>query len=55
MIEDTERTPEPQEEPADQHQGPLDDDEDGRYLPRKDPRRIQAEHRRGHPFEERED
>ena len=30
---------EPETEPADEHRGPLDDDEDGRYLARDDPRR----------------
>jgi hypothetical protein len=43
-------TPEPDAEPADPHQGPLDDDDDARFLRREDPRRkrIEEEHRLGH-------
>jgi hypothetical protein len=44
--------PEPEREPADSHAGPLDDDEDGRYLSPFDPRRIDAERRRGRPFDQ---
>ena len=43
---------EPREEPADDHQGPLDDIEDGRFLSPFDPRRVAAEQRRGQPFGE---
>ena len=38
-------------EPVDRHRGPLDDDEDGRYLEPDDPRRIAAERRRRRPYE----
>jgi hypothetical protein len=47
-----EPSPEPAVEPVDGHQGPLDDDEDGRFLEVGDPRRTEAERRRGRPFEE---
>jgi hypothetical protein len=43
--------PEPDTEHVDLHRGPLDDDEDGRWLERHDPRRIEAERRRGRPFD----
>ena len=46
--------PEPDEEPSDHHRGPLDNDEDGRFLDRDDPRRQAAEERRGHPFDDDE-
>jgi hypothetical protein len=49
--EDEPRTPEPDEEPVDRHLGPLDDDEDGRWLREDDPRRIEAERRRGRRFD----
>ena len=45
-----ERTPEPPEEPSDPHNGPLDDDEDARFLEENDPRRIEVEARRGRRF-----
>jgi hypothetical protein len=45
----------PDEEPEDNHQTiPLDDDEDGRWLDSNDPRRLEAEHRRGRPFDDDE-
>jgi hypothetical protein len=44
--------PEPVPEPFDRHIGPLDDDEDGRFLEENDPRRIEAEARRGRRFVE---
>lgn len=47
-------TAEPEDEPSDPHSGPLDDDEDGRYLSPFDPRRIEAERRRGRPFDQDE-
>jgi hypothetical protein len=49
---DVEPAPEPSEEPVDRHRGPLDDDEDGRWLEADDPRRLEAERRRGRPFDE---
>jgi hypothetical protein len=45
-------TPEPDSEPSDPHQGPLDDWEDARFLDPIDPRRIAAEHKRGGRFED---
>jgi hypothetical protein len=51
---DVEPAPEPDNEPVDGHRGPLDDDEDGRWLERDDPRRIEAERRRGRPFDQDE-
>ena len=47
--------PQPLIEPVDLHRGPLDDDEDGRWLDRDDPRRIEAERRRGRPFDDERD
>jgi hypothetical protein len=49
---DVEANPEPAEDPSDPHTGPLDDDEDGRFLRENDPRRIAAESRRGRRFRE---
>jgi hypothetical protein len=46
-----ERAPEPATEPVDQHRGPLDRDEDGRWLNPDDPRRIEAERRLGRSFD----
>jgi hypothetical protein len=51
---DVEPTPEPGEDPSDPHTGPLDDDEDGRFLERDDPRRVEAERRRGKAFDDDE-
>jgi hypothetical protein len=48
------RTPEPAEEPSDPHTGPLDDDDDARYLDPVDPRRLEVERRRGAPFDTEE-
>jgi hypothetical protein len=45
-------TPEPGSEPADLHEGPLDDDDDARYLDPVDPRRRDAEQRRGRRFDD---
>jgi hypothetical protein len=42
----------PELERSDPHEMPLDDDDDGRYLDRQDPRRLDAERRRGRPFED---
>jgi hypothetical protein len=42
-------------ERTDRHDGPLDDDDDGRWLDPADPRRLGAERRRGRPFAEDED
>jgi hypothetical protein len=50
--DDVDPAPEPDHEPSDPHRGPLDDDEDGRFLERDDPRRLEAERRRGRPFDE---
>jgi hypothetical protein len=51
-----EPTPEPAEEPVDDHRRiPLDDDEDGRWLQRDDPRRLAAEERRGKRFDSDEE
>jgi hypothetical protein len=47
--------PEPAEEPVDRHRGPLDNLEDGRWLKRDDPRRIEAELVRGAPFDDVEE
>lgn len=44
--------PEPAREPFDAHQGPLDDDDDARYLLPDDPRRVEVERRRGRRFGE---
>lgn len=44
----------PEEEPVDHHRGPLDNDEDGRWLDRDDPRRLAAEERRGRRFDDDE-
>jgi hypothetical protein len=44
--------PEPKREPFDAHTGPLDDDEDGRFLEENDPRRIEAEAHLGRRFVE---
>jgi hypothetical protein len=53
-IEWPEPQPDPDEEPFDRHEGPLDDPEDGRWLRRDDPRRLQAERDRGRPFDDDE-
>jgi hypothetical protein len=45
-------TPEPTSEPADDHTGPLDDDDDARYLQHGDSRRLEVEARRGRRFRE---
>jgi len=42
--------PEPAREPFDAHLPPLDEPEDARYLDPVDPRRLDAERRRGRPF-----
>lgn len=42
--------PEPDTEPYDRHDGPLDDPEDARYLHPDDPRRVEVERRRGRRF-----
>jgi hypothetical protein len=62
-ADDAETRGEPDVEPAeapegvvsDSHTGPLDDDEDARFLPRDDERRKLAEQRRGRPFDEDEE
>jgi hypothetical protein len=51
-MRDLTPAPEPDQEPADMHVGPLDTDDDARYLKPDDPRRLDAERRRGRPFEE---
>jgi hypothetical protein len=45
----------PDDEPSDPHTGPLDDDEDARYLDPVDPRRREVEKRRGKPFSDDDD
>jgi hypothetical protein len=42
--------PEPLVDPPDMHVGPLDSDDDARYLDPVDPRRLDVERRRGRPF-----
>jgi hypothetical protein len=44
-----EPNPEPEDEPSDPHQPPLDDDADADYLEEDDPRRIEALRRRRRP------
>ena len=51
-MEEVEPVPEPSREPFDPHMGPLDDEEDGRFLDPVDPRRRAAEAARGRPFGE---
>lgn len=51
-LERVEPRPEPVPEPYDAHVGPLDDDEDARFLQENDPRRIEIEAKRGRRFEE---
>jgi len=43
---------EPAREPFDPHMGPLDDEDDARYLDPSDPRRLDIERKRGRPFGE---
>jgi hypothetical protein len=51
--EEVQPRPEPgPREPFDPHMGPLDDEEDARYLDPSDPRRIEVERKRGRPFRE---
>jgi hypothetical protein len=45
-----EPTPDPGVELSDPHRGPLDDDDDARYLDPADERRLEVERRRGRPF-----
>lgn len=47
-MSEVDRTPEPDTEPFDPHTGPLDNDDDARYLREDDPRRIEVERRHGH-------
>jgi hypothetical protein len=56
MIE-TDPPPNPERpiEPADPHVGPLDSDDDARWLDPADPRRVDVERRRGRPFTEADD
>lgn len=39
------------DEPSDPHMGPLDNDEDARYLDPSDPRRLEVERKRGRAFD----
>jgi hypothetical protein len=48
--QDVRPAPEPDREPYDPHEGPLDNLDDGRYLDPFDPRRLDAERQRGYPF-----
>jgi hypothetical protein len=43
---------EPVPEPHDPHTGPLDNDDDARYLKENDPRRIEVEAKRGRRLED---
>jgi hypothetical protein len=43
-------SPEPAREPFDPHLGPLDDDDDARFLKERDPRRVEVE-KRGRRFD----
>jgi len=59
MTEETERRdrppprPEPPEaEQVDRHTGPLDNDDDARWLRDDDPRRLEVERRRARPFDQ---
>lgn len=52
--DDVEPAPEPDREVSDPHTGPLDDDDDARYLDPVDPRRREVEARRGRRFGEDE-
>jgi hypothetical protein len=49
-MHEREPNPEPAREPFDAHVGPLDDDDDARYLDPADPRRLDIERERGRPF-----
>jgi hypothetical protein len=51
-VEWPEPAEDPEHEPVDRHEGPLDNLDDGRYLRRDDPRRLDAERRRGRPFDQ---
>ena len=55
MTDDTPAAPEPDTEPHDPHVGPLDNDDDARYLDPIDPRRRDAEQRRGRSFDDDND
>jgi hypothetical protein len=46
---------EPATDPSDPHEGPLDDDEDARFLRSEDPRRQEVEQRRGERFPDQGD
>jgi hypothetical protein len=52
MRDEVEPIPEPKREPFDPHLGPLDNEDDARYLDPSDPRRMEIERRRGQPFED---
>jgi hypothetical protein len=54
MTSEVTPNPEPAREPFDAHVGPLDDDDDARYLNPLDPRRREVERRRGHEFDTEE-
>lgn len=43
---------EPDHEVADPHRGPLDNDDDARFLDPVDPRRLAIERERGRPFDQ---
>jgi hypothetical protein len=47
---EVEPNPEPEREPFDSHQGPLDNDDDARHLRADDPRRAEVLERRGSRF-----
>lgn len=48
--EEVQPRPEPAREPFDPHMGPLDNEDDARYLDPTDPRRLAIERDRGRPF-----
>lgn len=52
MDEVVKPTPEPSREPFDPHLGPLDNEDDARFLDPADPRRMEIERKRGRPFSE---
>ena len=45
-VEWPDPAPDPACSPVDRHRGPLDDDDDARFLDRDDPRRAEVERRR---------
>lgn len=58
-VSDADRDPEPRDDPeveaSDPHTGPLDSEDDARFLDPSDPRRRQVEADRGRPFRDDEE